>query len=64
MFTKRAIRQQFWAVLISVGICLCVNSRGHAEQEPTPPAAQQAVQKLAGAMIRGRRVAPRLDRNT
>jgi DbpA-like RNA binding protein len=28
------------------------------------PAAQQAVQKLAGAMIRGRRVAPRLDRNT
>jgi len=32
--------------------------------ELAPPAAQQAVQKLAGAMIRGRRVAPRLDRNT
>ncbi len=32
--------------------------------ELPPPAAQQAVQKLAGAMIRGRRVAPRLDRNT
>jgi len=32
--------------------------------ELAPPAAQQAVQKLAGAMIRGRRVAPRLDQNT
>ncbi|HYL54615.1 MAG TPA: DbpA RNA binding domain-containing protein [Gemmatimonadales bacterium] len=32
--------------------------------ELAPPAAQQVVQKLAGAMIRGRRVAPRLDRNT
>ncbi|HYL21941.1 MAG TPA: DbpA RNA binding domain-containing protein [Gemmatimonadales bacterium] len=32
--------------------------------ELAPPAAQRAVQKLAGAMIRGRRVAPRLDRNT
>ena len=32
--------------------------------ELAPPAAQQAVEKLAGAMIRGRRVAPRLDRNT
>ncbi|HEV2750721.1 MAG TPA: DbpA RNA binding domain-containing protein [Gemmatimonadales bacterium] len=32
--------------------------------ELAPPAAQQAVQKLAGATIRGRRMAPRLDRNT
>jgi len=32
--------------------------------ELAAPAAQQAVQKLAGAMIRGRRVAPRLDRDT
>jgi DbpA RNA binding domain len=32
--------------------------------ELAPPAARQVVQKLAGAMIRGRRVAPRLDRDT
>ena len=32
--------------------------------ELAAPAAQQAVQKLAGVMIRGRRVAPRLDRDT
>lgn len=32
--------------------------------ELAAPAAQQAVQRLAGAMIRGRRVAPRLDRDT
>ena len=32
--------------------------------ELAAPAAQQAVQRLAGAMIRGRRVVPRLDRDT
>jgi DbpA RNA binding domain len=32
--------------------------------ELAAPSAQQAVQKLAGTTIRGRRVAPRLDRNT
>ena len=32
--------------------------------ELAAPRAQQAVQKLAGTTIRGRRVAPRLDRNT
>ena len=41
MFTKRAIRQEFWAVLISAGIGLCLNSTGRAEQESPPPAAQQ-----------------------
>jgi len=32
--------------------------------ELAPSAAQQAVQKLAGATIRGRRVTPRLDRDS